>query len=59
MWDALFPREQARILDLLVERIDYDRGEERLKIRFGLVDSERTADRTAWTAWAPPCIANS
>lgn len=24
LWDSLSPREQARVLELLIERIDYD-----------------------------------
>jgi hypothetical protein len=34
VWDELFPREQARILRLLIERIDYHGGEGTLEITF-------------------------
>ena len=34
VWDALFPREQARILRLLVERVGYDGGAGTLAITF-------------------------
>ncbi len=34
MWGALFPREQARILRLLVERVGYDGGAGTLAITF-------------------------
>lgn len=34
VWDALFPREQARILRLLVERVGYDGGNGTLAITF-------------------------
>jgi site-specific DNA recombinase len=34
VWEALPPREQARVLQLLVERIDYDGGKGNISIRF-------------------------
>jgi site-specific DNA recombinase len=34
VWDALFPKEQARILRLLVERVGYDGGKGTLAITF-------------------------
>ena len=34
VWDALYPREQARVLRLLVERVGYDGGEGTLAITF-------------------------
>jgi len=34
VWDVLFPREQARILRLLIERVDWDRQNESLEIAF-------------------------
>jgi site-specific DNA recombinase len=34
VWEALSPREQARIVQLLVERIDYDGGEGTIAIAF-------------------------
>jgi site-specific DNA recombinase len=34
VWESLAPREQARVIHLLVERIDYDGGEGKLAIRF-------------------------
>lgn len=34
VWDALFPREQARILRLLVERVGYDGAKGTLAITF-------------------------
>ena len=34
VWEALPPREQARVLQLLVERIDYDGGKGNIAIRF-------------------------
>jgi hypothetical protein len=34
VWEALSPREQARIVQLLVERIDYDGGEGTIEIAF-------------------------
>ena len=34
VWDALSPREQARVLELLIERIDYDGGAETVEITF-------------------------
>ena len=34
VWEQLFPKEQARILRLLIERIDYHGGEGTLEITF-------------------------
>jgi site-specific DNA recombinase len=34
VWEALFPKEQARILRLLVERVGYDGREGALRITF-------------------------
>ena len=34
VWESLAPREQARILQLLVERIDYDGAKGNIAIRF-------------------------
>jgi site-specific DNA recombinase len=34
VWDALTPREQARVFQLLVERVEYHGGTSRLTIRF-------------------------
>ena len=34
VWEQLFPREQARILRLLIERIDYHGGKGALEITF-------------------------
>ncbi|MFW6115852.1 MAG: recombinase family protein [Chloroflexota bacterium] len=34
VWEQLFPREQWRILRLLIERVDYDGGEGTLQITF-------------------------
>lgn len=34
LWDSLSPRERARILQLLIERVSYDREEERIAIAF-------------------------
>jgi site-specific DNA recombinase len=34
VWDELFPREQARILHLLVERIDYDGADGAIRFTF-------------------------
>jgi site-specific DNA recombinase len=34
VWESLAPREQARVLQLLVERIDYDGARGKLAIRF-------------------------
>jgi len=34
VWEHLFPREQVRILRLLIERIDYHGGEGTLEITF-------------------------
>ena len=36
VWDALFSRERARIIRLLIERIDWDREKESLEITFRL-----------------------
>ena len=35
IWDVLFPSEQARVIQLLVERIDHDarRGQARNRVR--------------------------
>jgi site-specific DNA recombinase len=37
VWETLFPKEQARIMQLLVERIDYDADREILAITFSPV----------------------
>ena len=34
VWEQLFPKEQARILNQLIQRIDYDGGEGTLEITF-------------------------
>ena len=34
VWEHLFPKEQARILHLLIERVDYHGGEGTLEITF-------------------------
>ena len=34
VWDQLFPKEKARILRLLVERVEYHAGEGRVEIEF-------------------------
>ncbi len=34
VWEQLFPKEQARIFNLLIQRIDYDGGEGTLEIAF-------------------------
>ncbi len=34
VWDALVPREQAALLQLLIERVDYDGGAKEVAITF-------------------------
>jgi hypothetical protein len=34
MWDALVPREQANLLQLLIERVDYDGQAKEVAITF-------------------------
>jgi site-specific DNA recombinase len=34
VWEALAPREQARVMQLLVERIDYDGAADKIAIHF-------------------------
>ena len=46
VWEALWPGERARILGLLVERIDYDGRDERIAVRIrpdGVGAAEQTA----------------
>ncbi len=55
VWDALAPREQARIVQLLVERVDYDGQNEMVAITFHAAGiralaAERTAPLQEMTA---------
>lgn len=46
MWEALTPREQARVTALLVERVDYDGAKEKVAIVFrpaGIISSDETS----------------
>ena len=47
VWDSLTPREQARIIQLLVERVDYDGGTGKLSITFHPSGIKTLADELA------------
>jgi site-specific DNA recombinase len=46
VWDTLTPLEQARIVQLLVERVDYDGLTSSVSITFHATDSETVADES-------------
>jgi site-specific DNA recombinase len=50
VWDALAPREQARIIQLLVERVDYDGGNDHVSITFHPAGIKSLADEIAGRA---------
>jgi site-specific DNA recombinase len=47
VWGSLTPREQARVIGLLVERIDYDGSEGKIAIRFHPTAIKALADELA------------
>lgn len=47
LWDELFPAEQARIVTLLVERVDIGVGGLAVRLRVGIVDEIGVRMRTA------------
>jgi site-specific DNA recombinase len=47
VWEALAPREQARIVDLLVERVDYDGARNKVSITFHPAGLQTLADELA------------
>jgi site-specific DNA recombinase len=47
VWESLTPREQARVIGLLVERIDYDGGQGKVAIRFHPTAIKALADELA------------
>jgi len=47
VWSTLPPQEQARIVDLLVERVDYDGGKETVSISFQPTGLEQLVDELA------------
>jgi site-specific DNA recombinase len=47
VWETLTPREQARVIALLVERIDYDGAEGKIAIRFHPTAIKALADELA------------
>jgi site-specific DNA recombinase len=50
VWDALGTREQARIVQLLVERVDYDGGNDHVSITFHPTGIKALADEIAGRA---------
>lgn len=47
VWESLAPREQARLVELLVERVDYDGGKKRVSITFHPTGIKALADEIA------------
>jgi site-specific DNA recombinase len=47
VWETLSPREQARLLQLLIERVDYDGRDDTISITFQLSGIKALADRDA------------
>ena len=47
MWDSLTPREQARVVQLLVERVDYDGATGKVSITFHPSGIKTLADELA------------
>lgn len=47
VWSCLFPREQERVINLLVERIDFDAGRETVAITFKPTGIRSLADEVA------------
>jgi site-specific DNA recombinase len=47
IWEALTPGEQARVIHLLVERVDYDGGQGKLAITFHATGIKTLADELA------------
>ena len=47
VWDALTPREQARVISLLVERVDYDGAQGKVAVTFHPTGIKTLADELA------------
>jgi site-specific DNA recombinase len=47
VWEALAPREQARVVQLLIERVDYDGSQGKVSIRFHPTGIQALADALA------------
>lgn len=47
VWDSLTPREQARVIHLLVERVDYDGATGKIAITFHPSGIKMLADELA------------
>jgi site-specific DNA recombinase len=47
LWEALAPREQARLLHLLVERVDYDGAAQTVSVTFHATGIQALADEVA------------
>ena len=45
VWEALSPREQARLLHVLIDRIDYDGRDETISITFHASGLKTLADQ--------------
>jgi site-specific DNA recombinase len=50
VWEALAPREQARVIQLLVERVDFDGGNDQVSVTFHPAGIKTLADELAGRA---------
>ena len=59
VWDALFPHEKLRVLQLLIERVDYDAEDGRVSLTFRPTGIRVLAAEVAGAAYRPLLLRHS